>query len=725
MDCFERLFVTAAPRFEDVLPNIANPRSPWFDVMGDRLWVAHGASNRESDYAHWASMARLGMDKIVITDHETSWRDGGESFTLRTRTAPGKGGDGSQAWYAKALQDLGYVYGIYNTYTEVTPVNEFWDENYVARTPEGQLRPSWPRCYNLKPARAVEIEARLAPIIEEKFHLSTAYCDVHTAIPPWYYTDFDARVPGAGTFASTLYAYGEIMLSQKATWDGPVYSEGNAHWYYLGLTDGSYGQDQAARLPNNPWLVDFDLLKMHPHGVGFGMGGPTMFYPHNEGFGVGDQRVRRLDRFLAATIAFGHTGFFVQDLRIPGAARSYFMLQHLGKHYAAETAESIRYANSDGSLLTTSQAVATGDYKRSQIRTTYSNGLVTIVNGNTDETWACPVDNKVLRALSHDGDTMDLAPNGYLAYLMKSGDPVLLVLSNGIDGHRVDYADTPEHVFVDGRGEFTRFAKAATTGSFAAIYDGEGGAEVIPYSPGDGMAVSLAGQAAEAVALDNDRNIIGPVETRLCRSLVNITPVEGAVSYRLTPKTPPAIQLTCKRKTVVPGERVVVSGRDNHEVLIPDDAAPMTRHFVALEGAWIDFEIAPIVDADLTLPTLLERAAGDAQLHLALRSRVSEVTETDVRIGEASARVGLTPDEWVPIELPFEEPQDESIAELPLTVTTSHAEHRGSWWLKAEKGTLASATVPENSEVGTRVRGEKERAATGQERGYATLPRGA
>ncbi|MDZ7618134.1 MAG: hypothetical protein U1E05_14105, partial [Patescibacteria group bacterium] len=257
-DCFERLFLTVSPRFEEILPNIANPQSPWKHVAGERVWIAYGAGQREGDYAYWRNIARHGMTKIAITDHEVGWRDGGESFTMRTRAAPGKGGDEGQADYARKLRALGFRYGIYNNYTDYAPVNEHWNEDYVTRLSDGNWQSSWARCYNPKPARAVELEAKLAPIIQRKFQLDTAYCDVHTAVQPWRYCDFDARVPGAGTFAATFYAYGEIMLHQKKTWNGPVYSEGNNHWYYSGLTDGNYGQDQAARLAENPWLVDFN-----------------------------------------------------------------------------------------------------------------------------------------------------------------------------------------------------------------------------------------------------------------------------------------------------------------------------------------------------------------------------------------------------------------------------------------------------------------------------------
>ena len=231
--------MTVSPRFEEMLPNIPNPKSPWMHVAGERLWSAHGASDRQHDYDFWKKVARYGMTKVVITDHETGWRDGGESFTLRTRAAPQKGGDEGQADYARRSAPSGSATGSTTT-TPTSPRSTSTGTRTTSRAlPDNQWQAAWARCYNPKPARAVELEARLAPIIQEKFQLDTAYCDVHTAVRPWSYCDFDARVPGAGTFAATFYAYGEIMLHQKQTWNGPVYSEGNNHWYYCGLTDGN------------------------------------------------------------------------------------------------------------------------------------------------------------------------------------------------------------------------------------------------------------------------------------------------------------------------------------------------------------------------------------------------------------------------------------------------------------------------------------------------------
>ena len=693
-DCFERLFLTISPHVEEVLPNIPNPKSPWMKVTGERSWRAHGASNREHDYAFWENIACYGMTKTVITDHETGWRDGGESFTFRTRAAPGRGGDASQTEYSKKLQDLGFRYGIYNNYTDFAPVNEHWSEDMVTRLSDGEWRTAWARCYNPKPARAVEYEAKLAPIIQQKFHLSTAYCDVHTAVTPWQYCDFDARVPGAGTFAATFYAYGEIMLHQKRTWNGPVYSEGNNHWYYCGLTDGNYGQDQRADLDKKPWLVDFDLRKLHPLCCNFGMGNLGMFFGRHQGLGkTPEEQERRLDQFLAATLAFGHTGFLVREGGIANTVRSYFTLQQLHARYATALAQDIRYADSQGRLLTSSAAIATGAYQRSQIVTRYSNGLEVTVNGHPTESW------KTTDA--------ELPPFGWYVRDTKSND--LLGFSAMVDGHRADYVDSPAYVYADGRGVFTRFEKAACDGQLIAHRYDDGTLELIPLDNCKSFGISLAGRDASVVALDRERKGLGAAETRLSRGLVYVTPVPNAFSYRLTPTEPSAVTLSCARTDVVPGETLAVHGTESHSLQIPSDAIPGTLIWRQLEGGWIDFHIVPLVVAELQL---------DSSLQLTLKSNAASPMDADLQLGKHSRSVRLVPGEEVCVEFPFERPHHETVIVLPMKVNAGHLSYTQQWWLKAEEAIQHISDLPATFRSGECLRGQDERAFAGDSGGH-------
>ena len=702
-DCFERLFLTLSPRVEEVLPNVPNPQSPWMHVTSQRVWRAHGASVRENDYNLWKKVARLGMSQVLITDHETGWRDGGESFTFRTRAAPGKGGDEGQAEYAKKIQALGFLYGLYNNYTDYAPVNEHWDEDCVSRQPNGDWRGAWARCYNPKPARAVEFEARLAPIIEQKFHLDTAYCDVHTAVQPWRYCDFDARVPGAGTFAATFYAYGEIMLHQKQTWGGPVYSEGNNHWYYCGLTDGNYGQDQAARLDSNPWLVDFDLRKLHPLCCNFGMGNPGMFYTKKVGLGKTPQEmIRHLDRFLAATLAFGHTGFLVMEGGMPNAAQSYFSVQQAHARYALDTVQDVRYADADGKLWETSAAVANEAFRRSQLVVRYKQGIQVTVNGHETESWTTP--HGVL------------PPNSWHVTDTKRGD--LTAWSMVADGHRADYVDSPAYVYANGRGTLTRFAKAVCDGQMVALPRDGGAVEVIPVGKCTVLAVSLGGQMGTAEALDEERQSLGPAKTRFSRGLVHIEPMEKAFSYRLKPAGEPACTLGSRRQQVVPGESVeIVLQRPGQPpqkqgFRVPADARPGTLLWHQADEAWIEFAVAPLVEARLSL---------DEGLRLEIVPHVAQEADAVVRLAGQEQRVRLVPEQSQTLRYPLPSPTkdgQEEVRPLSLEVEAGELRFQRPWWLKYELSMVSLGQLPAHFEAGQQLRGHAAEPAKAENRAH-------
>ena len=436
---YERFVWTVGETPEDVFPVIPNPDSPWKGVAGKGVWRAHPASDdRRDDFRFWRGVRDAGMRHVIVTDHEKGWRDGNESFTFRTRPAPKKGGDAGQRGYARFMIDaLGFRYGPYNNYTDYAPVNGNWGLDHVGRSWNGALVTAWNRCYSPKSTWAVGMCERLAPEIQRKFGFNTAYCDVHTCVTPWLRCDYDARAPGAGTFAQVFYDYGEIMLIQKRTWNGPVYSEGGFHWWYAGLTDGNYGQDSLYGFAKNPWLVDFDLRRMHDKCCNFGMGNPGMFY--------GGAKAERelghetwLMRFLAATLAFGHPGFLVCNPKVADledAKASYHLVQGVAAKYTQTSATEIGYADRKGRIHPTATAILNGASARSQVFVRYSDGTEVAVNGNMKEPFAVEVK----------GRRHTLPPNGWAAV---SGDGLAGSLNVLEDGKPVQRAWSEEYDFV-------------------------------------------------------------------------------------------------------------------------------------------------------------------------------------------------------------------------------------------------------------------------------------
>ena len=500
----ERLYVTVSPDFVETLPVIANPTSVWKKVTGSHAWCAYGSSaDRNFDKAFWRNLHGLGVRKVVINDHECCMRDAGESFTFREKAAPGKGGDaGLRDWTDFLVNELHYRYGPYNNFTDFAPVNANWRFDRACRQPSepffscgevkhcsGGLTPAWMRNYGPKPQWAYEACRHYAPILEKKFGFNSAYCDVHTAVYPWTYCDFDARCEGAGKFRTVFNAYCAILEEQKRNWNGPVYSEGGCQFLYAGHVDGNYAQ---VRLnpDKDPWIVDFDLRRIHPLECDFGMGNLDMFTatPKDPKDPVLPEM---LDRFLAATLAFGHAPYLCVDTMfssrqhhglgyalgcakydpetgLPLVLRSYFMVRPASERYSLATAEEIRYLGADGTWRDVSAAVLSGDRKMNRIAVRYSDGTCVVANG----------DRELRLKATAFGRKLDLPPTGYAIW---TADGSLEIESSDRFGARVDYSASPEAVFLDTRAakDPVVFPRARGKGRAARFRDGDGWKTVV------------------------------------------------------------------------------------------------------------------------------------------------------------------------------------------------------------------------------------------------------
>ena len=546
-DLFDRIFLTISPIFEETLPTIANPKTPYGESAGERLWQESWGPD---DYAKQHERSRVlrsyGIEKLTQCNHEITWRDGGESFTLRTKAAPGKGGDDALKDYVAKQKSLGWLSGLYTNYCDFAPVNEYWDEDHVQRTPDGQLRPAWPRCYALKPSRAVEFDAKLAPIIKKKFGSNAAYTDVHTAASPWGYVDFDARVPGAGTFAATFYAYGELLLNDQKVY-GPTWSEGTFQWLYAGLAAGNYGLCYgSADLSKEPLNVAFDLMKIHPLELDIGMPWTGGFLKE-PGWDKPENLDSSIDHFIAATIAYGHIGWLVEETYgIQRTCRSYYMLQQLQKRYALRKPTKVEYADADGRFVTVSKAIATGIINDSRLHVLYENGLELFVNGS-QTIWTIRVGKD---------RTIDLPPWGWYAVHNETHFEEFSAL---VDGRRVDYVTSPEYEYLDGRGTPCALGGIAAKGG-VAVRRSARSVEVIDIYANDEIGIAVP-FSCRCTAFDADGKSLGSVEVRKAgdgRSWFKT--LSGARKYVLTAAAEPVaenhIALRFAQDSVVPGQVV-------------------------------------------------------------------------------------------------------------------------------------------------------------------------
>ncbi|HZT34127.1 MAG TPA: hypothetical protein VFA33_29815 [Bryobacteraceae bacterium] len=379
---YERLFITSSPVYEETLPTVPNPPSLRQAEGKQVVWTVAKPETFVKDHQRCLRIRSYGLDKIMQHSHEVTWRDHNDSYTMRLHAAPQKGGDRMLAWYVKVQNDMGWLQGVYTNYCDFAPVNSNWNPDFVQRMPDGEWRRAWFRTYALKPAKAVEMDEYYARSIKERYGVRMSYTDVHTDNPPpWEYCDYDARVPGGGTFAATFYAYGQLLLNDQKVY-GPTQSESTFQWLFAGLQSGGYGWVYTdVNLLTHPLDVSFRIHKLNPLECDYGMGATDYYLSRlDKDWKTSPRRREYVDLFLATTIAYGNMGWLVDDwglddpFGVEVIARSYYMLQQIQQQYAFQRPARIEYADRAGRWETPSQAHASGAIADSRLHVEYENG---------------------------------------------------------------------------------------------------------------------------------------------------------------------------------------------------------------------------------------------------------------------------------------------------------------------------------------------------------------
>ena len=540
---FERLFITVSLLFEETLPTIPNPVGLHAKDAVDRLWQeSWGPDDYQKQMARSQRLHTYGIEKLIQCNHEIAWRDGGESFTLRTRAAPRKGGDGALQRYVIHQEDLGWLEGLYSNYTDYAPVNEFWNPDGVQRQSDGNWRSAWPRCWAEKPLKAVEFDALLAPQIKQKFHPSSAYTDVQTAVAPWSYNDYDARVPGAGTFAQTFYAYGELLRNDSRVYGGPIFSEGTYHWLYAGLADGNYALAYDGHpLAKEPLMPVFDLYQVHPKECDIGMGWTANFCNAIPEWQKPENLDLAIDRFLLHTLAYGHIGWLVEEEHgIDRTCRSYYMLQQVQARYGLKTPTSIAYWDGTQLVSVSEALVRELPRVRRQMFIEYPGGLQLWLNDHPTESW--PLSLALDRfgigrkeGRQFESHNLVLPPAGWAA-LTPTHE---LYSFSALQGtNRVDYLRSPDYTFLDGRGHWFDTLDAASEGALAIkpfqknqlkLTHISGAAPFLVRRP-----YNVQGPCAACDAFDAEGKPLPAPEWQDAGSETRVKPRDKAITYLLT-----------------------------------------------------------------------------------------------------------------------------------------------------------------------------------------------
>ncbi|MGA7192700.1 MAG: hypothetical protein WBW94_03650 [Anaerolineales bacterium] len=228
--------------------------------------------------------------------------------------------------------------------------------------PETQIQ-----TYPISPIHAVDMAARFSLWIHKRYETTASFLDVNTAISPSEKEDYNAGMERSAQMMTTLDAYSQLLAYERLVHNGPVLGEGDNHVMWAGLVDGVEAQFEDLDYTKIQPVVDFDLLKIHPLAVNYGMG----YYERFFGTAGGDYQ-QRLDfsdfnpegfyMYMSTEIAFCHAGFVSSSDRLGHYAwftqvqREVSLVLPIQQHCALAKPAQILY-NVDGNMVGVEQTL--------------------------------------------------------------------------------------------------------------------------------------------------------------------------------------------------------------------------------------------------------------------------------------------------------------------------------------------------------------------------------
>lgn len=524
----ERLAFTVSRSFEEVLPKVpARTQGRDLDALRDRVWynLPELPPSEEAYievYEQLRALRQLGLERLLVNHPPSTWNDVGTPQALAQDGAASKGGSDALEEYLEAVQDLGFLCTLYADYHNLLPASPQWNSAWVARRHDGDLAPSAAGGFSLKPGYALTQAPEHAAHLRQRYGVAGLCMGEHTAKPPW--DRLDQAEPNG--YNAILYA--EQTLLERLGAAGLTIGMGGSHWLYAGLLHGHLARMAGEQPAQQPLLVDFALRHLHSRQIDAGLGSIEQFH------GAPLEETQRhaaspvLDRYLAATLAYGHACVLPDPVRwgLPAAAKAYHMLQGLQPYYLGVPVTQIQYHH-EGHFLDTTEALIAGACQHSQLSIAYQSGLQLYVNGADQQEWRVTVDEA----------EYTLPPASFLAH---APDGALVFSADRGEG-RIDMARTGETLYFDTRGQHLDMGPVAMSGA-ALVRHKNWQIDVLPFEH-EGQIVVVPGYywqdrrklpKLRVLAFTPDSDEPEALKSELTDTHVRIDPVEGAYLYRIT-----------------------------------------------------------------------------------------------------------------------------------------------------------------------------------------------
>lgn len=389
----ERAVFSAAWHLAEVLPGIPNPPSPFMKAVGGRLVLDIWGGPYDEITRGLERLADHGISGGLVIVH--NWqRDGYDNgLPAHYPAASDKGGEEAMRRLIATGKRLGYGMALHENYVDYYPNYEHFNERDVALDAKGEKQKAWfnegtkIQSFAVAPDAILRLARGQSSEIHRRYGTSACFVDVHSAVPPWFHVDRRAGAEGAGQFGYVFETHGKLWAFERATHGGPVFGEGNNHWYWSGLLDGAEAQ-YGSGWPGNqgrsaPLAVEFDLLRIHPLQVNHGMGYHSRWWSDAESDSWGGQApMVVLDQYRLQTLAYGHAPFLNYGWnQVPLAWLEHNLSVPVATRYALARPEAIKY-EVGGRWVDGTAAAKAGAWERVAVK--YDNGLNLIANQSDD-----------------------------------------------------------------------------------------------------------------------------------------------------------------------------------------------------------------------------------------------------------------------------------------------------------------------------------------------------
>lgn len=468
----ERVVFTAARHLAETLPNIPNPPSPYIRDVGERI-VLDVWGGRYTDIAgKLEALWDYGVTDCAAIIH--AWQSSGYDNALPAHypANEGLGGDEGMKTLVATARRLGYLLALHENYMDYYPNYDFFDETDIALNSDGSRVLGWfnpgtgIQAFQIKPNAMLRLAATQSPEIHRRYNTNASYLDVHSAVPPWWRVDCRAGERGAGRFRQFADSYVELWQYQRDTHKGPVFGEGNNHWFWSGHLDGveaEFGSGWGhAQGRTAPLAVDFGLMRIRPLQINHGMGYYERWHKP-----LGYSRMPPMllmDQYRMQEMAYGHVGFLGSTTwsHVPLAWLEHHLLTPVTSRHSLSRVVNISYLV-NGAWVDATAAAKADVWDRVRVR--YDNGIEITANGGP----------AALRIYG-----VDLPQYGWMA--KGAGVTAYTALIGGLVA---DYAETKDSVFAN--------ARRASDWDYAKVWN------IVPSirAEGPGILSSVEGRRAE------------------------------------------------------------------------------------------------------------------------------------------------------------------------------------------------------------------------------------